>query len=374
MKNKLLLFATLLVLPLASFAQSIPDGDITAELSPTGDSIIVSWPAVSDADFFRVYLDGMPVVDISANTYEDVNTPLDGVANYFVTSCLNSGLCSDPSTSGTFWPDDIDDGTGGVLTDGSNGVAGAPQNVTIEDFGDGTAVLRWDPVPGAEKYNIDKNEGEGLGFRYIATTPLTAGTLRVTNIDPDGRPQFVPGSIYRVSAIDEDAEDPFGPWSAGARDINAGVSVDNQELLDAIIALETERDGLLVAVSLAESERDAAVTALSEGEALLISLQAQVVELQAIIDAGTGPGSGTDTGDPSIAAILAALAEATSDLGALEVELAIATESLDSQLTLNATQATEITTLTTDITALSTQVATLEVDLAACLANAETSS
>jgi len=267
MKLKTLFFAASILFSPLLFAQSVPQ-NVIAEQS--GSDIRLSWSASQDNFSYHVYLDSFFVAEVSDSSFLDTLTPTTTSATYFVTGCTAAGVCSDPSLSALFEP--------GIAPDP---VVSVPQvqNARIEVVADGIAVLAWDPVIGAEKYNIDKN------FNYLATTELTSGTLRDTNFDLQGFPQFEPDAFYRVSAVDEDAANNFGPWSDSVS------ATDPNDETDAVIA------GLEATIE----QRDSTILMLEEQilqlEQLIAGLQAQIDEL--VSDSDPSEDSTEDSDVPS---------------------------------------------------------------------------
>ena len=266
MNRRILCFIATLFLSPALFAQSVPQNVVASQV---GNDIQLNWSVSADNVSYQIYLDSFFLTEVSGPVFTDSVTPTTAGATYFVTGCNAAGVCSQPSLSAVFEP--------GVAPPPSVTVPQV-QNVRLEVVANGVAVLSWDPVVGAEKYNIDKN------LNYLATTGLTSGTLRDTNLDLQGLPQFELDAIYRVSAVDDDAANNFGPWSLG---VGASISPPVGETDPTIASLEATI-----------ADRDATISML---ESEISTLQALVADLQAQIATLTSGSSepGTDPGVPS---------------------------------------------------------------------------
>lgn len=163
-------------------AQTVENSSVSNVMAEaTGStSVRVSWSALEGADYYDVYQNGMRIETLVADTSIDILGLEAGTFyQYFVTACTIGGGCTVPGGQ----DDVVTDSTTAVelpalcpaATDGSSPIVGlTPQQ-------DGTALLSWCAVTGADGYNLFLNN--------LYETTYDSSTLSAV-VDFDGSQQY----------------------------------------------------------------------------------------------------------------------------------------------------------------------------------------
>lgn len=184
----------------ASHASAMPVENVSAEA--IGSSIVrVDWSAVEGVAHYDLYLNGARIQsELTATTVDVSSLIADTQYQFFVTACSDDGMCSEPSSQANVTtpaqspeeqPSDL--GTCEPATDGT-----AP-TVSIAPNDDGTALLSWCAITGAQGYNVF------LDNQYQSTSGSSTFQLQV---------DYSAGDEYQVAWF---ANGNFPPKSAVAQ-------------------------------------------------------------------------------------------------------------------------------------------------------------
>ncbi|MFK7854652.1 MAG: hypothetical protein AB8B79_11080 [Granulosicoccus sp.] len=215
------LVAVTALLLTASHAHAMPVEDVSAE-AVGSNTVRVSWSAAEGAAYYELYLDSAQIQTGITTTAVDVSSlNADTAYQFFVTACMADGMCSAASSQANVSTPAAMAAMGVCepATDGS-----AP-TVAIEPNGDGTAVLSWCEVSGAEGYNIF------LGDQYQLT--LGSSTYQLTvdfNEGDEYQVAWYAGSNYPAKSAVAQAPDSETPPATGTD-------------LDILAALEANSSG-----------------------------------------------------------------------------------------------------------------------------------
>ena len=168
---------------------------VAATYAYVGDTVVVSWDPVPDADYYKVYYDDffsdgctvrgsrasfcdLLAANVTAATYTHTDPADDGDNYYWVTACNSSGCSPVQSDSPAT----------------TVGAAPATVAATYAYVGD-TVVVSWDPVPDADYYKVYYDDffsdgctvsGSRASFCDLLAANVTAATYTHTDPADDG--------------------------------------------------------------------------------------------------------------------------------------------------------------------------------------------
>lgn len=139
---------------LAAFhAYSMPVESISAEALGS-DVVRVSWSPAGEAAYYDLYLDSAQIqTGITTTTVDVSSLSADTAYQFFVTACMADGMCSAASSQANV----VTLVQASPLSVCEAATDGSAPTVSISPNGDGTALLSWCAVEGAEGYNIFRN-------------------------------------------------------------------------------------------------------------------------------------------------------------------------------------------------------------------------
>lgn len=201
-------------------------------------SVQVSWVPAGAADYYDVYQNGLRVESLVTGTSVDISGLQAGTEyKYFVTSCTNDGVCSVPSGQVTVRTD-LSEPTE-VPAVCPPAVDGSAPVVALTPYDDGTALLSWCEVSGAEGYNLFLNNDYEFTFSSDELSAL---------VDYDGSQQ------YQVAWFGDGNFPPKSAVAAPAPEQPGGET--DLEILMALDALGTDTDVEIYFTRHAEKETE----------------------------------------------------------------------------------------------------------------------
>jgi len=235
----------------ASHTFAMPVETISAEA--LGSKVVrVSWSASEEAAYYDLYLDSARIQTGITATTVDVSslTPATDY-QFFVTACMADGMCSAASSQANITTPAQSTAAGECepATDGS-----AP-TVSIMPNGDGTALLSWCAVTGAEGYNIFLNNQ----YERTLGSSINQETVDYTDGDEYQVAWYANGNYPAKSAVaqvsgDETPQPPMTDLDVLAKlEADSSASDDDVEIYftrhaEKMTQLMEQEDGSLIEV------------------------------------------------------------------------------------------------------------------------------